>query len=491
VPTARQLCRTDLFFLLRFALGRKDIERQWLFDRCREVQAAPNGYLDLWAREHYKSTIITYAKSIQDILASHGEDPLPMWNGREATIGIFSHTRPIAKGFLRQIKYEFERNQLLKDWFPDILWQYPQKSAPKWSEDDGIVVKRKGNPKEATVEAWGVVDGQPIGKHFLVLDYDDIVVPASVTTPDMIQKTTASLELSYALGTEGGVRRFAGTRYHFNDTYRVVLERGTAIPRIYTATDNGQIDGKPVLLAREALAQKRRDMGPYTFSCQMMQNPKADETQGLQEVWLRYYDGTLTGSRMNKYILVDPANGKRKSNDYTSIWVLGAGEDQNLYALDIVRDRLNLTQRCRKVLELHRKWRPLQVRYEHYGMQADIQALQMMQATEEYRFEVIDVGGTEVPKNDRIKRLIPTLEQGKFYLPRTYHYTNYEGEVRDLVKDFLEQEYKAFPVPVHDDMLDCLARSHEPELPLVFPKEKQPDSTPKRAPSGAPGGWMR
>jgi len=35
-------------------------------------------------------------------------------------------------------------------------WQNPQKESPKWSEDDGLIVKRKGNPRESTREAWGL-----------------------------------------------------------------------------------------------------------------------------------------------------------------------------------------------------------------------------------------------------------------------------------------------------------------------------------------------
>jgi len=172
IDLTRALCKSDLFFLLWYALGRTDMERPWLLDRCKEVQAAPNDRLDLWSREHYKSTIITFGLTIQDIL-----------NDPETTIGIFSHTRPIAKGFLRQIKREFEANELLKSLFPDVLWTSPSKEAPKWSEDDGIVVKRKSNPKESTIEAWGLVDGQLTSKHYRTLLYDDVVTLESVTSP--------------------------------------------------------------------------------------------------------------------------------------------------------------------------------------------------------------------------------------------------------------------------------------------------------------------
>lgn len=463
----RHKARTDLFYLLTEVLHRKDADRPWIQARCEEVQASPNGYLDLWAREHYKSTIITFAKSIQDILASHGDDPLPEWGGREVCIGIFSHTRPIAKGFLRQIKAEFERNTDLRELFPDIFWE-DSRQAPKWSEDDGLIVRRKSNPKEATVEAWGLVDGQPTSKHFSGLVFDDVVTRESVTTPDMIAKTTAALELSYNLGAQDGFRRFIGTRYHFNDSYKTVIDRGTAKPRVYPATKDGTVEGEPVLIPREALADKRRDMGPYTFACQMLQDPKADETQGFRDEWLRYYDGTPHGT--NKYILIDPASEKKRGNDYTAGFVVGLGPDRNYYILDMVRDRLNLTQRGKLVMEWHRKHKPQQVRYEKYGMMADIEHIKTRQEAETYRFDIQEVGG-QVPKPDRIKRLIPLFEQGRIYFPRSLHKTNYEGRTEDLVDVFVQQEYKAFPVAIHDDMLDALARIAEPDLPLVWPDE--------------------
>jgi hypothetical protein len=44
----------DRFFLLTQLCGRQDADHPWLFDRCREVEANPNGFIDLWSRFHHK-----------------------------------------------------------------------------------------------------------------------------------------------------------------------------------------------------------------------------------------------------------------------------------------------------------------------------------------------------------------------------------------------------------------------------------------------------
>lgn len=455
----RFLCRNDLYFLLRYGCNRADIEHPWLFARCREVQEKPDGYLDLWARFHYKSTIITFGLTIQDIL-----------NDSNLTVGIFSHTRPIAKGFLRQIKREFESNEDLKRWFPDILYADPIKESPKWSEDDGLVLKRTSNPKESSIEAHGLVDGQPTSKHFQLMVYDDVVTRESVTTPDMIMKVTAGWELSRSLTVlDGGKSRYAGTRYHFNDTYREIMRRGAATPRVHTATDDASVEGTPVLMSRDALAKQRRDQGPYTFACQMLLDPKADETQGFKEEWLNYFKGYNAGDGMNKYILVDPANSKKGTSDYTTMGVIGLGADQNYYLLDGIRDRLSLTQRADALFELHRRWKPKAVGYEQYGLQSDIEHFQDRMGRENYRFSITPLGG-KVAKIERIRRLIPSMESGRWYFPDVLLKTNYEKKVLDLVQVFIEEELKPFPVAIHDDFLDMLARILDEEMFVIWPK---------------------
>ena len=101
-------------------------------------------------------------------------------------------------------------------------------------------------------------------------------------------------------------------------------------------------------------------------------------------------------------------------------------------------------------------------------MQADIEHIKSEQERSYYRFDITELGG-QTPKPDRIKKLIPLFENGRIYLRHSRTYTDYQGQTGDLIATFVEEEYKAFPVMAHDDMLDCLARIVDPELKMVFP----------------------
>lgn len=476
----KRLGETDLFFLLINILNRKDICRAWLFDRCREVQKDPDDHLDLWAREHYKSTIITFGLTIFDII-----------NNPDITVGIFSFSKAIARAFLKQIKTEFEQNEDLPRLWPDIFYVEPQKASPRWSIDDGIVVKRTTNPKEATIEGHGLIEGMPTSKHFGLMVYDDVVTLEGINTPELIQKTTTAFQMSDNLGSEGGRKRYIGTRYHLFDTYSVMIEAGIAIPRIRAATEDGTLYGKPVLLSQETIDKKRQTQGIYVFSSQQLLNPVADTAMGFQLPWVQRGDTDYNGAMASlwRYIIVDPAGGKqRKNNDYTTFWVLGRGADGLDRVLDIRRDRMSLTTRCDTLMELHKLWKPGVVGWEEYGMQADIEHIKFVMKLKLYEFEITPLGGA-MNKNLRILRLVPQFENGyksvqdggdgvaksRIILPTTCLRKDHLGQMRDLVKDFIEQEYVAFPVLKHDDMLDGLSRKIDLEQMGLI---QQPSATP-------------
>lgn len=407
----------DRFFLLVFLLGRKDADNEWLYYRCREVELDPDGYLDLWARYHYKSTIITFAGIIQELLT----DP-------NLTVGIFSVTAKIATKFLEQIKREFESNYKLARLYADVIWDNPTKEAPKWSVGEGIILKRTSNPKEPSVGAHGLVDGMPTGSHYGLLVYDDVVTPESVTTPEMIKKTTEMWELSDNLGVGEKTRKWhIGTRYSFGDTYGVILGRNILKVRLYPATHNGKLEGRPVFLSMEHW-EKTKNTQRSTVAAQMLQNPLGGKEQTFDPRTFRAYE--VRPSILNVYIMGDPSKGSSATSDRTAIAVVGIDIHGNKYLLDGFRHRMSLSESWQALKSLYLKWtmtpgvQMVRVGWERYGMQRDIEIFTEYQRNEQIAFEIKELAWPQQgqhSKKSRVERLEPDMRNGKFFFPAIIH----------------------------------------------------------------------
>ena len=441
----------------------------------------------------HNSTIITFAGIIQEIL-----------NDPEITIGIFSFNKPTARKFLRQVKYELESNKLLQSLYPEILYADPKKESPRWAEDSGIVVKRQGNPKEATVEAHGLVDGQPTGAHFLLRVYDDVVTIDSVTSPDMIQKTTEAWSLSDNLGArpaDGTTARswHIGTRYHFGDTYNAMMEMGAVKTRVYPATHDGTRDGRPVFLSDAVWEDKKRKQTSSVLAAQMLQNPAAGNAAIFNKDWLKFMD--IRPATLNIYILCDPASSKKKGSDKTAIPVIAMDAQSNFWLVDGYHHKMGLRERYERIKELRRVWmrmpgvQVVKVGYERYGSTSDLEYFDMEMQRDRDIFDIHELAWPrEGPgsKTDRVQRLEPAFRTGRFYLPavvksettrqtqvkaqgqafRVYSPTirrDEEGRTYSLNKNFLE-EFLTFPFCAHDDLIDAVSRIYdiEPMPPILI-----------------------
>jgi hypothetical protein len=100
-------------------------------------------------------------------------------------------------------------------------------------------------------------------------------------------------------------------------------------------------------------------------------------------------------------------------------------------------------------------------------MQADIQHIEEVMNRNNYVFNITPLGGN-IPKHERIRRLIPIVEQGRFFIPKRCLYIDNERKQQDFNVD-IRTEMREFPVSAHDDVLDMLARITEPALGAEFP----------------------
>jgi predicted phage terminase large subunit-like protein len=402
----------------------------------------------------------------------HGKSMLaseffPAWylgRGKGRQIIHATYAQELADDFGRKVR-NLLKSDLYKAVFPNTRLSDDSTAAARFHTNSGGVYHAVG--------VGGASTGR--GAHLLLID-DPIKGRAeadSETTRKQLKDWYSSV--AYTRLMPGGAIVIIQTRWHEDDLAGWILREHPgeqwdilSLPAINEEKNEALW---PESFPLDRLQEIKSVLAPRDWEALYQQRPRAGTGGEFKRHWLQFYDD-VNPKDLSVVMLVDPAAGKKANNDYTSIWVVGLGADDNYYILDMVRDRLNLTERADTVFRLHRRWKPVEVRYERYGMMADVEYLRQEMNRRTYRFALREVGGA-TSKIDRIRRLVPLFETNRVWLPHELHYTGTDGKTRNLIDDFVELEYLAFPVAQHDDMLDALARIAEPSLELPWPRKKE------------------
>jgi hypothetical protein len=468
-----ELFKYNLWFLVYFGMRVSIANNPWWVARCLEVERGPRSHtLDLWAREHAKSTIITTAKTIQDIL----KNP-------EERVGIFSFSRPAALAFLRSIKSIFENSSLLKACFPDILYADPRAEADKWSETDGLIVKRKGFYKEATVEAWGLVEGSPVGKHYSLRVYDDIEVPDLVNSPEMMAKLKDAFDMSQNLGTIDGAHRVIGTTYHHEGLLNTLRHKATSdsklvyATRVRPATVDGSPSGASAYLPEERLAELR--INRQMFYSQQLLDPTPQGTEKLDASMLVEVNPAELPKNLFKFMTVDPAGERRSDNRQGDSWAMivcgvepfrddvGASR---VFVLDMMVEPMTEAEALDNVVRMYlRNGMIRQLGIEKVGIStAEIHIAKHLHA--KGKALSVDNGGLVVlrPAGRNKKQRIEAALQWPLLHGKLHLCTSVPAAYRERLK----LEMQKFPF-WHDDALDALAYQYDLFRDFRFGKFQQ------------------
>lgn len=458
----RELALTDLFFFSTHVLSMHYIDNEFGYILCANVQEKKYGRMWVIAREHFKSTIITIASTLQELMRNP-----------EERICIYSYTLTSAQElFYAPVKKELEENPILRWLFDDIIPKDPDKAYEylpdgtkiklRWN-NSGLVLKRKGRSKECTLESASILS-QKIGSHFTKLVYDDTIVRETVQTPESTQTAIDAWQLSLDTGVAEDLKIVVvGTFYSASELYSKIVREKILECIVQPCVTP---EGYGIKWSNDAILDKLEKQGTKTFFCQNMCDPRAAGDVVFNEDWLRFWTPKLSAG-LNVYMFVDPAGTPTRKRDFTVMWVVGIDENNNCMVLDLVADKLNLTGRTNKLMALHRKYKPKQVFYEKVGLQSDIEHMRDMMDVENYHFNVIPIHQSE-PKKLRIEGLQADFENSKIYLPRRCMHVNYLGNLENMVDTFIEMEYKLYPAIVHDDRLDSLAlKNHKQVLPYL------------------------
>jgi predicted phage terminase large subunit-like protein len=137
---------------------------------------------------------------------------------------------------------------------------------------------------------------------------------------------------------------------------------------------------------------------------------------------------------------IDLAISQSSSADYTAIAVLGKDkETNNIYILDIYRDKIQFNEIIKSIKYYNDKWKPRVIGIETVQAQAYI--VQEMIRTTHLNIKAIR------PDRDKITRFQPIqarFENGLVFIEE------------NIIKEY-KNELLAFPLGQHDDMVDATA----------------------------------
>jgi len=423
------------------------------------------------------------AKKLEDVVAGHCKRlmiSMPPRHGKSMEVSeyfppwFFGHkpsaqvihatySQDLADGFGRKIR-NFMRSDLYKSVFPGTSLA-----------EDSAAAARFNTSAEGVYHAIGI-GGAATGRGADLLIIDDPIKGREEADSERMREKLKDWykSVAYTRLMPGGAIVVVQTRWHEDDLMGWLLaehkHENWDVLSLEALSDDGDALW-PEMYPPSALTRIKETISEREWEALYQQRPRPKEGADFKREWLQFYSSLPDHRRMGVVLLVDPSGGISNTSDYTSMWVVGLGEDGNYYILDMVRERLNVTERAETLFILHRKWRPGEVRYERYGMQSDIDFIRAEMDRKNYRFRITEVGGA-VSKESRVRRLVPLFQRGFIWLPQTFLGTDKAGRERDLVEDFIQQEYLSFPVGKHDDMLDALSRIAEPGLDLPWPKEK-------------------
>lgn len=355
----RSLFANDLWFLVCHGFGIEKANHPFVVEMCRVVEEGQRSdTLDIWARFHWKTMIITQAETLQ----------FQIKNPDKCT-GLFCYARPAAKKPLRSLKVLMEESDLLKWCFPTVLWQRPDVEAPKWSEDDGLVLKRSNvSRKESSIEAHGLIEGMPTGSHFERNVFDDLETEDIRESPDMLAKVFSKFQMAavnLGTGSDDDITRVIGTYYsYFGPNVKV---RDLKFPdgrpvyhlRLMPGSDDGTREGKPILMDEKSWEKAKMSVH---FNSQQLCDPTPASDIKLNFSMLKPVEPQFVPRDIYKVMVLDQAGGDETDKQSKDLWSYGVfgiepatdeiGQSK-VYMLDIEADQMSHSEGIDGVVRMY------------------------------------------------------------------------------------------------------------------------------------------
>lgn len=256
VEAERRRCEQDLYYFCRTVL-----DMWWLYPPlhvpvCRWLQKVPPRMKGLlMPRNHCKSTLVAQALPLHMLIqpamqnayfptAVRRQNGLPPLEGRKTRILMVGENVDRIGDHYRPIKNALESNELLRSWWPQMMWDSPKRDAPLWNNTE-LIVKRDDEFPDPSIRAIGV-GGATTGAHPNVIIKDDLTTEKAANEPPTMQKALEWHKNSRALFEDpiNSLEYLTFTRWAVTDLAGHILDNDPAVAvntRWRTLIEDGKV----------------------------------------------------------------------------------------------------------------------------------------------------------------------------------------------------------------------------------------------------------
>ena len=147
---------------------------------------------------------------------------------------------------------------------------------------------------------------------------------------------------------------------------------------------------------------------------------------------------------VNIYCGIDPASYLSKRSDFFVNATIAVDNDNNIYIVDILRDKIDPAYQPEEIIKVFKKYHPKRMTIETVGYQEALRTnVRKMMLEENLYIPGLEKGvKPRQRKSERLLSLVAPLAKGQFYFrPEDLH---------------AQQEFLSYPRGKHDDILDAI-----------------------------------
>jgi hypothetical protein len=324
----RELCKTNLYALLKIVLGYDQLTEHLHYHMCDFVSRPPSRFSLLMAfRGGFKSTIGTVGATVQEQIR------------KPQDILIFSEASLLAESWSREARVPFEGGNPLFSWlFPELT--SGGKNAAKWGDSMWQL------PHGGRVYAAGIDSGtMGLHTHWILMD-DVFSDPKGDKTPEYADRVLQFVKMSAPLLKNPATdkRRLTGVRWWVGEGepygyFQKNLPKASQF--ILPLIQKGECIW-PERFPPEELQALQSE--PFVFASQYLLDPVSNDTAIFKRGVIKTFDQKPEGRNFTRVAALDPAFSKERRAHHSAMVVADNDAKGNTWIVSAEKKKLDATE---------------------------------------------------------------------------------------------------------------------------------------------------